>query len=96
MVSPDARYVASVITSDCGGKEHATVIEVRRNRTLLQDRHSVFVMEGFQQVSVAWSGKHEMSIAAPSCDAEKTRLSNWNEVTVHCEVESVAGASAGK
>jgi hypothetical protein len=53
-------------------------------------------MEGFQQVSVAWSGKHEMSIAAPSCDAEKTRLSNWNEVTVHCEVESVAGASAGK
>ena len=96
MVSPDGRYVASVIQSDCGGKEHATVIEVRRNRALLQDKHSVFVMEGVQSLSVAWSGKHEMSIAAPSCDAEKTRLTNWNEVIVHCEVESVAGASTGQ
>lgn len=96
MVSPDARYVASVIQSDCGAKEHATVIEVRRNRALMQDKHSVFVMEGFQKVSVAWSGKHEMSITAPTCDAEKTRLSNWNEVTVHCEVTTLAGANAGR
>ena len=43
-------------------------------------------MQGFQNVSVGWSGKHEMWIASPTCDVEKTRLSNWNEVTVHCEV----------
>jgi hypothetical protein len=96
MVSPDGRYVANVVQSDCSATEHATLVEVRRNRSLLQDRRSVFVLQGFQNVSVAWSGKHEMSIAAPTCDAEKTRLSNWNEVNVHCEVLAKSGARAGE
>jgi hypothetical protein len=85
-VSSDGKYVATVVQSDCGAGEHATVVEVRRNRALLRDRRSVFVIEGFQQVNVAWQGKHQLQVSAPTCDGGKTRMWNWNDVTVQCEV----------
>ncbi len=91
-VSPDGRYVATVLQSDCGATEHATVVELRRNRMLLKDRRIVFLIGGFRTVSIAWPSKTQLAIASPTCESKKIELRNWkNDVTVRCEVASTEG-----
>jgi hypothetical protein len=97
VVSPDGRYVASVLQSDCGAREHATVVELRRNRFLLKDRRIVFLIGGFQTVGVAWSAKSQLAIVSPTCESKKIELRNWkNDVTVRCEVAATAGIASGR
>jgi hypothetical protein len=97
VVSPDARYVASVLQSDCGAREHATVVELRRNRWLLKDRRIVFLIGGFRSISVAWPTKNELAIVSPTCEPKKIELRNWkNDVTVRCEVAPAAGIASGQ
>lgn len=94
VVSPDGRYVASVLQSDCGAREHATVVELRRNRFLLKDRRIVFLIGGFRTVNVAWPGKSQLAIVSPTCEPKKIELRNWkNDVSVRCEVATGGSAS---
>jgi hypothetical protein len=96
-VSPDGRYVATVIQSDCGAREHATIVELRRNRFLLKDRRIVFLIGGLRTVNVAWPGKSQLAIVAPTCEPKKIELRNWkNDVSVHCEVAATAGIASGQ
>lgn len=95
VVSPDGRYVASVLQSDCGAREHATVVELRRNRFLLKDRRIVFLIGGFRTVNIAWSGKNELAIESPTCERNKIELRNWkNDVSVRCEVSATPGIAS--
>jgi len=95
-VSPDGRYTATVLQSDCGAKEHATVVELRRNRLLLKDPRIVFLIGGFRSVAVAWPSKSELAILSPTCEPKKIELRNWkNDVTVRCEVAPAAGIASG-
>jgi len=97
VVSPDGRYVASVVQSDCGAREHATVVELRRNRMLLKDRRIVFLIGGFRSVNVAWPGNKELAIVSPTCEPKKIELRNWkNDVSVRCEVAATAGIASGR
>jgi hypothetical protein len=97
VVSPDGRYIASVLQSDCGAKEHATVVELRRNRMLLKDRRIVFLIGGFRAVSVAWPAKGELAIVSPTCEPNRIELRNWkNDVSVRCEVAASAGVAGGQ
>ncbi len=97
VVSPDGRYIASVLQSDCGAREHATVVELRRNRMLLKDRRIVFLIGGFRSVSVAWPAKSELAIVSPTCEPKKIELRNWkNDVTVRCAVAATAGIASGQ
>jgi hypothetical protein len=92
VVSPDGRYIATVLQSDCGATEHATVVELRRNRMLLKDRRIVFLIGGFRTVSIAWPSKSQLVIASPTCETKKIELRNWkNDVSVRCEVAATAG-----
>jgi hypothetical protein len=92
IVSPDGRYVASVLQSDCGAHEHATIVELRRNRLLLKDRRIVFLIGGFRSVSVAWPGKNELAIVSPTCEPKKIELRNWkNDITLRCDVAASPG-----
>ena len=96
-VSPDGRYVATVIQGECFAREHSTVVELRRNRFLLKDRRIVFRMGGFQNVGVAWQDKTQLAIVAPTCEPKKIVLRNWkNDVTAHCEVAATAGVAGGQ
>lgn len=96
-VSPDGRYVATVIQSECLTKEHATVVELRRNRFLLKDPRVVFLIGGFRNISVAWQDKSQLAITAPTCEPKKIVLRNWkNDVTAHCEVAATAGTASGQ
>ncbi len=93
-VSPDGRFVATVIQSECLSREHATVVELRRNRLLLKDPRVVFLIGGFRNISVAWESKSQLAITAPTCESKKIVLRNWkNDVTAHCEVAATAGVS---
>src|ERR1700760_4609431 len=56
-VSPDGKYVATVLQSECLAKEHATVVELRRNRFLLKDPRIVFLIGGTRDLGVAWQDK---------------------------------------
>jgi hypothetical protein len=90
-VSPDGRYIASVVQSECFAREHSTVVELRRNRFLLKDRRIVFRIGGFQNVSVGWQDKTQLAITAPTCEPKKIVLLEWkNNVTAHCEVAAAA------
>ncbi len=92
VVSPDGRYIASVIQSECLAKEHATVVELRRNRLLLKDRRVVFLIGGFRNISLAWPDKTQLAIMAPTCEPKKIVLRNWkNDVTAFCQVAASAG-----
>ena len=96
-VSPDGRFVASVIQSECLEKEHATVVELRRNRLLLKDPRVVFLIGGFRDISLAWQSKTQLAITAPTCEPKKIVLRNWkNDVTAHCEIAATAGVANGK
>lgn len=93
-VSPDGRYVASVVQSECLAREHATVVELRRNRFLLKDPRIVFLIGGYRDISVAWQSKSQLAIMAPTCEPKKIELRNWkNDVTAHCEVAPAGGGS---
>ena len=95
-VSPDGKYVATVLQSECLAKEHATVVELRRNRFLLKDPRIVFLIGGTRDLGVAWQGKSELAIMAPTCEPKKIVLRNWkNDVTAHCEV-AANGVSGGQ
>jgi hypothetical protein len=97
VVSPDGRYIASVIQSECLAKEHATVVELRRNRLLLKDRRVVFLIGGFRNINVAWQDKNQLAIIAPTCEPKKIVLRNWkNDVTAYCQVAASAGVATGK
>lgn len=86
-VSPDGRFVATVLQSDCGAREHATVVELRRNRFLLKDPRIVFLIGGFRTISIAWPTKNELAIESPTCEPKRIELRNWkNDVSVRCEV----------
>jgi hypothetical protein len=96
-VSPDGRYIASVLQSDCGAKEHATVVELRRNRFLLKDRRIVFLIGGFRDVGIVWPGKSQLAIVSPTCETKKIELRNWkNDVSVRCEVAGTDGSAGGQ
>ena len=93
-MSPDGRYIASVVQSECFAREHSTVVELRRNRFLLKDRRIVFRIGGFQNVSVGWQDKNQLAITAPTCEPKKIVLRNWkNNVIAHCEVAAASPAS---
>ncbi len=62
VVSPDGKYVATVLQSECLAREHATVVELRRNRFLLKDPRIVFLIGGFRDISVC------MAEQEPACD----------------------------
>ena len=97
VVSPDGKYVATVLQSECLSKEHATVVELRRNRFLLKDPRIVFLIGGFRDISVAWQSKTQLAIMAPTCEPKKIELRNWkNDVTAHCEVAATAGVTSGQ
>ena len=97
VVSPDGRYVATVIQGECFAREHSTVVELRRNRFLMKDRRIVFRIGGFQNISVAWQDKSQLAITAPTCEPKKIVLRNWkNDVTAHCEVAATAGVASGQ
>jgi hypothetical protein len=97
VVSPDSRYVATVVQSECLEKEHATVVELRRNRLLLKDPRVVFLIGGFRDISLAWQSKNLLAITAPTCEPKKIVLRNWkNDVTAHCEVATISGVANGK
>ena len=97
VTSPDGRYIASVMQSDCGAREHATVVELRRNRMLLKDPRIVFLIGGFRTVNIAWPAKGELAIASPTCEPKKIELRNWkNDVTVRCEVAANEGSASGQ
>ena len=96
-VSPDGRYIAIILQSDCGARQHATVVELRRNRFLLKDRRIVFLIGGFRDISVAWQSKSQLAVMAPTCEPKKIELRNWkNDVTAHCEVAASAGVAGGQ
>jgi hypothetical protein len=96
-VSPDGKYVATVLQSECLAREHATVVELRRNRFLLKDPRIVFLIGGFRDISVAWQSKNQLAIMAPTCEPKKIELRNWkNDVTAHCEVAATAGVTSGQ
>jgi hypothetical protein len=96
-VSPDGRYIATILQSDCGARQHATVVELRRNRFLLKDRRIVFLIGGFRDISVAWQSKSQLAIMAPTCEPKKIELHNWkNDVTAHCEVAAASGVTSGQ
>ncbi len=96
-VSPDGRYVATVIQGECFAREQSTVVELRRNRFLLQDRRIVFRIGGFKNIGVAWQDKSQLAITAPTCEPKKIVLRNWkNNVIAHCEVAAAAGAASGQ
>lgn len=97
VVSPDGRYVATVIQGECFAREHSTVVELRRNRFLLKDRRIVFRIGGFRNISVGWQDKSQLAITAPTCEPRKIVLRNWkNDVTAHCEVAAAAGVVSGQ
>jgi hypothetical protein len=89
--------VATVLQSECLAREHATVVELRRNRFLLKDPRIVFLIGGFRDISVAWQSKTQLAIMAPTCEPKKIELRNWkNDVTAHCEVAATAGVTSGQ
>lgn len=97
VVSPDGRYMARVVQSECLEKEHATVVELRRNRFLLKDPRVVFLIGGFRNISLAWQSKTQLAITAPTCEPKKIVLRNWkNDVTAHCEVAANTGVASGQ
>ena len=82
--------LATVLQSECLAREHATVVELRRNRLLLKDPRIVFLIGGFRDVRVAWQSKSQLAITAPTCKPKKMELRNWkNDVTAHCEVAAI-------
>jgi len=93
-VSPDGKYVATVLQSECLAKEHATVVKLQRNRFLLKDPRVVFLIGGIRDIGVEWHGDSELAILAPTCEPKKIVLRNWkNDVTAHCEVAAKVGSN---
>jgi hypothetical protein len=89
--SPDGRYIAETVETDCGATEHGTVIRVRRNRPFFSDKREVLATSGGHNMRITWDGNQRLIISCPDCtgrDSTRDAESKWRDVLVRCELSA--------
>ena len=83
--SPNGRYVAETVESDCGATEHDTVVRMRRVQGFFRDERDVFATSRGNDVRVTWEGGQRLTISCPDCSFRNTTTGTegkWRDVVI--------------
>lgn len=86
VLSPDAKYIATVFERDCGATvDFSTMVNFRPASSEFNgEENIVFVVKGQPQISINWQDSLKVKLVCPECQKDhifKQELS-WNDIAV--------------
>jgi len=85
-VSPDGRYIASVIERNCGATtDYVTAVQIRGARSAFSGRtwDDVFRVGGVATVRLSWDGSNHLLVARPHRPSQTFAASStWDDIRI--------------
>jgi hypothetical protein len=80
--SPSQRYVAEVISDDCGATSHATIVRIRVAGAL--EKKEVFIVRHLRHIDLSWKDDHTLLVACANCYPRDVGESHdqWHDLRV--------------